>query len=180
MYRFLLSYLVAMLLCVNVFAAATNPVNGLSVFYQRQTPNGTIYIASQPDQASFATIKALNVKTILNLRTKSEMKFDEAEIVQKTGMVYINLPISHKSLDVKSVEQFSKILSNKNNYPIFIHCHSANRSAMMLALNEILVNKYSANEAINDAKQYGLNEPSLETKIRQLAPKLKQMKDKSK
>src|SRR6185436_9529487 len=47
-----------------------------------------IYLAGQPSAADFQEFKNRGVKSVLNLRTKEELDFDEAKTLKSLGLEY--------------------------------------------------------------------------------------------
>lgn len=147
-------------------------IDGVKTTYKIQGKHGEMYSASQPNQSSFKEIKDLKVKTVLNLRSPEEIDFNEKKIVEDQGMKYINLPVSSAQLDDKKLhKKFSKILSKSKNYPLFIHCSSANRVATMLAIHHILDHGESYESAVHRAENFGLTKSFLKEKIKEVTQK---------
>ena len=96
------------------------------------------------------------------------MTFNEKKTVSKLGMRYLNIPISMDDFKVSSIQQFNKAIYSPKSYPIFIHCRSTNRVAMMMAFNSITQHKTPVDVAIDEVKKYGLTEPKVEVFIRQM------------
>ncbi len=144
-------------------------IAGVGTVYQVATMDGNIYVGAQPAESALPALKKLQIKTLINLRQKSEMTFDEQAAVTKLGMSYINIPIDVNKLGMDEIKQFNQAVYEPKNYPIFIHCESGNRVAMMLAINNIMESKTPVDAAINEAKNYGLTKPELMEVIRATA-----------
>ncbi len=146
----------------------TITMQNIQPVYKQKKPHGDLYTAGQPSKDSFFTLKELGIKTVLNLSSDEEIDFPEKEVVVNLKMNYVNIPVTPANLDLKTIEKFSAVLSNPENYPIFIHCSSANRAATMVALDEIITNKQPVETEIQKATQYGITKEALKEKIRQI------------
>ncbi|MCP5468782.1 MAG: hypothetical protein H7A32_05895 [Deltaproteobacteria bacterium] len=144
-------------------------VQGTDPIYKQNKAQGDLYTAAQPDSKSFAEFKKMGIKTIINLRGQDEMKFAEEKIVQDQQMKYVHIPVSPATLDLKTVNEFSQYLAKPENYPILVHCSSANRAATMVALDEIIRNQQDVEAEIQKASQYGITKDALKDKIREVA-----------
>jgi len=97
------------------------------------------------------------------------MPFNEATIVKKLKINYINIPINENDFHVGSIKQFNKIVDSPKQYPIYIHCRTGNRAAMMMAFNNITDHQDSISHAVSEAKLYGLTKLKLMELIKQKA-----------
>lgn len=93
-----------------------------------------LYLGGQPKEEQFAFLKQLGIKTVINLRPKKELKFDEEKVAKIEGFSYINLPIKgEKDITFKNRDKLQQILTNAEK-PVFLHCSSSNRVGALLAL----------------------------------------------
>lgn len=128
---------------------------------------GDFLLASQPAKEDFALIKECGVRTVLNLREKSEMDWDEAEVVKGLGLEYANVPF--KSPETLTDEVFAatrKLLSDKKKRPILVHCASANRVGAIWLAHRVLDDGKSYEDALKEAQTVGLKLPALEAKAK--------------
>ena len=87
-----------------------------------------IYLAGQPSVADFREFKQRGVKAVLNLRTKEELDFDEAKVLKELGLEYHHVPIaSPDALTDDNFDKLRKLLNEKEQRPLLLHCASANR-----------------------------------------------------
>lgn len=113
-------------------AAFGNQMPNIVDNYLRATP----YIGTGGliDPSGIGMLPALGFKTVVNLNTAEEGAEAEGAMVTKSGMTYFNIAIPTKAPTAEQVAEFAKIAEDPNNYPILIHCESANRVGAMWAL----------------------------------------------
>jgi uncharacterized protein (TIGR01244 family) len=95
--------------------------------------------AGQPDADTFALVADAGYTAVIDLRGAQENRgLDEAAVLQKLGLEYIELPLS--SPDAISFENAAKLDEILAGYsePVLIHCGSANRVGALLALRKSL------------------------------------------
>lgn len=166
----ILSLIILSCMAFYVFAghqATEKPIiPGVQNLYEIQTPEGLIYSSSQPSEESLSHLKQLKIKSVVNLRMPGEADQIPAENYKNLKVRYITLPVHVKQLSMKEIKTFNEILANPKNYPLFIHCSSGNRVAMMLAFNNIFSNKMTVQQAIAKAKKEGLTSELIQNFIK--------------
>jgi uncharacterized protein (TIGR01244 family) len=128
---------------------------------------GGIFLASQPTPEDFKLAKEGGIKTVINLREKEEIEWDEEALVKKLGMEYYHLPF--KSPAGLTDEVFAKarqILTNKDRQPILLHCSSANRVGAIWLAHRALDHGLSYDKALEEAKTVGLKLPGFVDKAK--------------
>ncbi|WP_133122821.1 fused DSP-PTPase phosphatase/NAD kinase-like protein [Zhengella mangrovi] len=100
--------------------------------YLRATP----YIGTGGliDPSSLGLLKTLGFKTIVNLNTADEGANEEAVLAKAAGLAYINMAVPTKAPTAEQIAQFAAIVENPENYPVLVHCESANRVGATWAL----------------------------------------------
>ena len=129
---------------------------------QRLHVFGSIFLASQPTQEDFKTAAENGIKTVLNLRTPQELDWDEAALVKKLGMNYVNIPITPRTFTDEKIDQARKLLNDSKNRPLLVHCASANRVGAIWLAHRVLDHGLSYQEARKEARTVGLRSPVLE------------------
>jgi protein tyrosine phosphatase (PTP) superfamily phosphohydrolase (DUF442 family) len=116
----------------------------------------------QPSISDLELLAKQGIKHVINLRSEGEFNnFNEKEIVESLGMVYLNLEIGGVGdLNQNKIKAFSKLLSNKKT---LVHCASGNRVGALFALDAYFVKNTTADEAIYIGKKTGLTR--LESKV---------------
>lgn len=136
-----------------------------------------IYLAGQPSAGDFKEFKTRGVKSVLNLRTKDEMDFDEAQTLKSLGIEYHHVPIaSPDSLTDENFDKLRKLLNEKQQRPMVLHCASANRVGAVWLAHRVLDGGLTYDAALTEAKTVGLKAPGLEAKAKEYIAKQKAKK----
>ena len=119
--------------------------------------------AAQPREEAFAKLAANGFRSVLNLRTDAEgvdLK-REQELVEKSAVKYFNVPVVGSAPKTESVEAFIKVVKDKTNHPMLIHCASANRVGAFWMIYRVVEQGWSEDKALEEATQIGLSSPGL-------------------
>ena len=120
--------------------------------------------AGQPKDAAFEKLKANGFKSVLNLRTSTEVDLNaEKEKVEKAGLRYISIPVVGSAPKPEQAEEFLKAVKDKQNQPMLIHCGSANRVGGFWMIHRVLNDGWSEEKALEEATKIGLVSPVLKT-----------------
>ncbi|VAX09121.1 hypothetical protein MNBD_GAMMA26-2295 [hydrothermal vent metagenome] len=133
-----------------------------------RTPLPGILTGGQPTVAQVEQAKAAGYKTIVNLRTPQERGvWDEAAKAKELGMNYIAIPVAGGAgVTMENTKSLMKVLEDKSNYPVMIHCASGNRAGALFAYNAAAIENRSIEEALSIGRNAGLT--SLEPVVRQI------------
>lgn len=141
-----------------VAAATTNrPANwarplmlpGVKNLYEVTT---NLYRGAQPTAEGMRQLKALGIKTVINLRTFHSDK-DE---VAGTGLQSIRFETKPWHAEEEDVVGFLKAVTDTNNLPAFVHCQrGADRTGLMCAMYRIVVCDWTKPDAIAEMKRGG-------------------------
>jgi protein tyrosine phosphatase (PTP) superfamily phosphohydrolase (DUF442 family) len=107
-----------------------------------------LYRGGQPSPEGFGRLKALGVKTVVNLRTSHS---DEAGLAG-LGMLYEEIPATAwtNKLDEQAV-RFLRILEDKRKLPVFVHCgFGGDRTGAMVAVYRLAICGWSRQEALEE------------------------------
>lgn len=130
-------------------------------------PNGRsplpgVITAGQPDAAEMAHLAESGVKLVIDLRAPAEQRgFDEQAAVKAAGMTYRNIPVTPAALGSSEFDEFRKLLRDKEQKPVLVHCGTANRVGALLIPYLMVDEKRSRDEALQIAKQVGLRSDDL-------------------
>lgn len=128
---------------------------------------GKIYLAGQPSADDFAIAKKDGIKTVINLRTPGEMRFDEKGVLKGLGLEYHYLPFAAPdTLKDEIFEKSLKVLGDKKKQPVLLHCASANRVGAIWLVHRVLTDKVPFDKALKEAKEVGLRFPPYEAKAK--------------
>ena len=91
-------------------------------------------------------------QTELNPETKKEVGAEENAINKISDVNYFNLPTDQIQED-STVQKFLKIMDNKANYPVLIHCHhGVGRSRLFSSIYRIEYENFSNEDARANAR----------------------------
>lgn len=139
-----------------------------------------IYLAGQPSADDFAIAKKDGIRTVINLRTPGEMRFDEKAVLKELDMEYLYLPFAAPdTLKDEIFEKSLKVLSDEKKQPVLLHCASANRVGAIWLAHRVLADNVPYDKALKEAKEVGLKFPPYEARARAYIKQVKSKKAKS-
>jgi protein tyrosine phosphatase (PTP) superfamily phosphohydrolase (DUF442 family) len=136
---------------------------GLANFFQITT---NLYRGAQPTTRGMAELKAMGVKTVVNLRT---VHSDDGKI-SGTGLTQDRLKMEPWHANDDGVVRFLKIVADTNNLPVFVHCErGADRTGTLCAMHRIIFCGWTKPQAIREMKEggFGFN-PAWQNLVRYL------------
>lgn len=83
---------------------------------------------------SMTRLRDLGFKTVINLLTEKEGAEKEGAEARAAGLAYVNLPVAQLAPGSEQVAAFARLVNDPTNYPILLHCESANRVGALWAL----------------------------------------------
>lgn len=121
--------------------------------------NDWLYRGGQPSMEGFASLKRLNIQTVISLRWRKASKVREQPRVTELGMTFINIPLNYWTLPSQdNVDAFLTVLDDEQNRPIFVHCyHGADRTGVLIAMFRIMRSGWSLKEAYHEMLQCGFH-----------------------
>ena len=129
-------------------------ISGVANACQPITGLGT---GGQPGTSQLEAMKAAGVSVILDLREPMEPRsIDEPAKVAQLGMEYVNVPISAARLNDETLERILKVLRDKGEKQIFMHCGSGNRVGGALIAHLMLDQRMEEEDAVATAMKVGL------------------------
>jgi uncharacterized protein (TIGR01244 family) len=136
-------------------------VPGVTNFARLET---TVACAGATSPEAVPTIKEMGYKSIINLRLASEPGANvdaEAAAAKTAGINFVHIPFNGSAPDPAVADTFLKEVTKPENEPAFIHCASGNRVAAMWMIKRMVVDKWDADRAGNEAAELGLTNASL-------------------
>ena len=139
--------------------AAVRPANwaqkvevaGVKNCYQVTT---NLYRGAQPTTEGMARLKALGIRTVINLRA---FHSDQDEVAG-TGLKSVRFETKPWHAEEEDVVGFLKVVTDTNNLPVFVHCQrGADRTGMMCAMYRIVVCGWTKPKAIEEMKSGGFD-----------------------
>lgn len=116
--------------------------------------NPKYYRGAQPEGQDYSDLKALGVKTVINLI--NDEKGDEATTVQGMGMSYVHIPMTTGTPPTPDqVKQFLSLVEDPAKQPVFVHCVGGkHRTGVMTAVYRMTEDGWTADQAFKEMKQY--------------------------
>jgi tyrosine-protein phosphatase SIW14 len=114
-----------------------------------------VWRGAQPTAEGFATLKAMGVKTIVNLR----YLHSDRDLLRGTGLAYAHFPCTAIVPDDDVVAQFLKIATDPANRPVFVHCeHGSDRTGVAIAAFRVTVQAWSMTKARRELPRFNFHE----------------------
>jgi tyrosine-protein phosphatase SIW14 len=120
--------------------------------------NETLYRGAQPHRGGLKKLSELGIKTVINLRGESEDTQKEQAEAEASGMRYFNIPMPALGRPTdEQVERALAVIDARENWPVFVHCQrGADRTGVIVAVYRILRDQWTAEQAIDEAKRFGM------------------------
>ncbi len=110
------------------------------------------YRGAQPDAGGFKELKALGIRTVINLRVFHSDKKENGG----AGLGYEEISFKTWHPEDEDVIKFLQIVTDKSKQPIFVHCHhGADRTGMMTAIYRVAIQDWPKEEAIKEMRRGG-------------------------
>lgn len=110
-----------------------------------------VLVAGQPSLSQLEAAKASGVKVVINLRPAAEPSGlgDEAVVVDKLGLKYVNIPVAGPAgVTVNNAKKLRAALEAAKDEQVLLHCASGNRIGALLAMEAFFVNGKTVEEAM--------------------------------
>ena len=111
----------------------------------------------QPNAAGFEALKEIGVAIVVNLRHEGVEIERERALVQAQGMQDVSIPWrGSNEPDAGQIAEFLEVLRANADKQIFVHCQrGAERTGVMAACYRISVDKWTAEQALQEMEQFG-------------------------
>jgi protein tyrosine/serine phosphatase len=124
-------------------------IKGVRNFHQVTT---NLYRGAQPTAEGMKQLKAMGIKTVINLRAFHA----DQDKVAGTGLKSVRFETKPWRAEREDVVGFLKVAADTNNLPVFVHCErGADRTGLMCAMYRIVVCGWTKPEAIDEMKNGG-------------------------
>ena len=116
--------------------------------------NDNYFRGSQPTQAQMAALKAMGVKTIIDLR--KDYVPSARQWAEQLGLNYFNLPLlPGRAATKEQTEYFLRLVNDPVNAPVYVHCRGGrHRTGAMTAVYRMTHDGWTATEAFEEMKKY--------------------------
>jgi len=114
-----------------------------------------LYRGAQPTREGFAQLKAMGVKTIVNLRETH----DDREDLEGLGLRYVQIPFNPAAPNDEVIAAFMKTVCDPVNQPVFVHCLAgSDRTGTVVAVYRSVVQGWPMEEAVKELERFGFHE----------------------
>ena len=135
----------ALLALVWILTASVAPAQAHSPgMPNRVEINPRLVTSGQPSAEALASLAAQGFEAVIYLAppTVSDAVRDEAVILGKQGMVFVNIPIKFDSPTQKDFEAFTAVLSALSQRKVLVHCQINLRASSMVFLHRVISEKH--------------------------------------
>ena len=113
-----------------------------------------LYRGQQPTPDGFKELKAMGIKTVVNLRSFHSDRDD----LKGTGLRYAHIYCKAWHPEDEDLVQFLKIVQDPANQPVFVHCqHGADRTGCAVAVYRIVEEGWSIDDAVKELNNFGFH-----------------------
>ena len=114
-----------------------------------------LYRGAQPSEGDFADLKALGIKTIVDLTSK-DADPDEQARTEAAGMRYVSIPMSTRRVPTAAeIAQFLSLVNDPAAQPVYVHCVGGrHRTGVMTAMYRMTHDGWSGDQAFKEMKQF--------------------------
>ena len=116
--------------------------------------NDNYFRGSQPTQSQMAALKAIGVKTIIDLR--EDYVPEERQWAKELGLNYFNLPLRPaRRATQEQTEYFLRLVNDPANAPAYVHCKGGkHRTGAMTGVYRITHDGWTAQQAFDEMRAY--------------------------
>ena len=129
--------------------------------------NANYFRGAQPDGRDYKDLAALGVKMVIDL----QRDFDPAEqkLVEAAGMKFHRIGMSTRIAPTKEqLTSFLKLVNDPANQPVYVHCAGGrHRTGVMTAAYRITHDKWNAEQAFKEMKQFKFGADFLHAEFKQ-------------
>jgi len=117
--------------------------------------DAALYRGAQPSGQDFVDLKALGVKTIVDL-TSDDTDPHEKAASEAAGITYIRIPMNtHTVPTAAQLEQFLNIVNDPASQPVYVHCVGGrHRTGVVTAAYRMTHEGWTGEQAFREMKQY--------------------------
>jgi tyrosine-protein phosphatase SIW14 len=121
--------------------------------------NAQLYRGAQPKAGGLEKLKAMGIRSIVNLRGPGESTQDENADARALGLRYYDVPLPEFSQPSDTqVQQILDIINTAENQPVFVHCrHGQDRTGTIIACYRITHDGWTGSAAKKEAVSYGMS-----------------------
>jgi protein tyrosine/serine phosphatase len=122
--------------------------------------DGHLYRGAQPRDGSLTHLRELGITTIVDLRGEdSNLRERERREAEALGIRFISIPVGGFSPPAKDqISTFLSLFVRQSPGTVFVHCRlGEDRTGVFIAAYRIVVDNWTADEAIKEMHFFGFN-----------------------
>ena len=112
------------------------------------------FVGPQPTDEDLREAQKSGVKTVVDLRMRSETATPNASLVDRSGLDYVNIEVNKAQLSSRYVDDLEEALS-RHTGPYLVHCASGARATLLLMLSQARRQGWTADRTFDEAKAWG-------------------------
>ena len=113
-----------------------------------------IYRGAQPKGEGYRTLRNMGIRTVIDLRHKSEKRGVEA-----AGMRSLQFPMTPEVVDPETIRRVVAAMKDPANQPVFVHCAvGKDRTGVIVAVYRMMEEGWNEQDAEEEMKAYGFHE----------------------
>lgn len=133
---------------------------------ERVTVTEQVTVASQPGEAELRRLRGEGYRTVINLRHAGEDRMplspdQEGEVVSRSGLSYVQVPVSVPEVDGELIERFRQQLAGAPK-PALVHCKLGQRAGVLVMIDQARREGLTGEQALQRARSLGMEIESLE------------------
>lgn len=115
----------------------------------------TYFRGSMPDRRDLQDLKALGVKTVIDL-TSDDGEAGEQAMVEKSGMRFVKIPMTTRTIPTADqMAQFLSLVNDSSAQPVYVHCIGGrHRTGVMTALYRMTQEGWTGERAFAEMKDF--------------------------
>jgi protein tyrosine phosphatase (PTP) superfamily phosphohydrolase (DUF442 family) len=111
-----------------------------------------LYRGAQPTAGGMRLLKAMGIKTVINLRSFHS----DGDEIADTGLEYEHIYMKAWHPERKEIVRFLQIVTDPSCTPVFVHCqHGADRTGLMCAIFRVALCGWNKDQAIKEMTEGG-------------------------
>jgi protein tyrosine phosphatase (PTP) superfamily phosphohydrolase (DUF442 family) len=111
-----------------------------------------LYRSAQPSAEGMKNLKAMGIKTIVNLRSFHS----DRDKIKGTGLAYEHIYMKAWHPEEEDAVRFLRIVTDLRRTPVLVHCHyGADRTGAMCAVYRVAVEGWDKEEALKEMTEGG-------------------------
>lgn len=144
-------------------AAAPQKIEDVPGVNVRLFRDGRVYIGGQPDSLALRALAERGVKTVVNLRTPTEMAdrknvpYDEPALARELGLAYVSVPLGGSAFPYTpaATDSFAAVLA-RTTEPVFLHCTVGGRASYVWAAYLVRHHGWAPQAALDRGMKIGI------------------------